>query len=276
MRGHHLGVLSLVLALPGAALALAPAGGVQPAGQTYLKLWDRVLIGSRAYTTAGDAVDLGARYQDHALRLYLEHGLTERITAIVDATPLGIASFGDETTAYAGLVAIGLRLGLAEGPLPLALEVRYGYAPPLGDAPVAAGEVAGQAYRYQPALERHVGAAELQLGWRLDWFWTRASAGTTFVAGADLDPFFEAALRAGFVSAVGIAGDVGIVLHAPFRDPEVIDVTGVGDTRFVGLVAGVSYALTDHVALRVDLGLTPYGESSAASPSLGVGVELRR
>lgn len=272
MRGHHLGLLSLVLALPGPALA----GWTQPAGGTYLKLWDRVLIGSRAFTAEGDQIDLGQRYQDHALKLYLEHGLTDRITAIVDATPLGIASFGESTTAYAGMIALGLRLGLAQGPVPFALEVRYGYAPPLGDRPLAEGEVEGQAYRYQPAIERHLGAAELQLGWSWSWLWTKASAGTSFVAGDGLDPWFEAGIRAGFSTEVGISGDLGVLLHAPFRDPRVIDVTGVGNTRYVGLNAGVSYAVTEHFAVRVDLGLAPYAESNAATPSLGVGVELRR
>jgi hypothetical protein len=271
MRAHVLPVLALSL-----APASAHAGWTQPAGATYLKLWDQVLIGSRVFTTDGQQADLGARYQDHALKLYLEHGLDDGLTAVVRATPLGIASFGDDTRAYAGLVMVGLRVALARGELPLALELGYGYAPPLGDRAIATGVVDGQSYRYQPTLEQHVGQAELQLGWSWEWLWIKAHGGAIFSSGSDLEPAFEGGLRAGMRTTFGLTADAGVVLHMAIREPQLIDVTGVGNTRYLGLNLGAGYAITEGFGIRVDLGLAPYAVSNAATPSLGVGVELRR
>jgi hypothetical protein len=272
---------TLVLLLVGASAGLvvpstARAAWTQPVGATYLKLWDHVLAGSRVFGLDGQILDLGQSYQDHALRLYLEHGVAERLTVVARATPLGLASSGEETTAYAGLLGLGARIGLVTGQVPVALELGYGYAPPLGATAVAAGALGDQAYRYQPALERHVGTVELQVGTSWRALWAVARVGTTFVHGDGLDPALDAGLRLGFSTGFGLSGDGGVSVHEPFRDPTLIDVTGIGNTRYVGIDLGIGYALTDQVGLRVELGLAPYAESNAATPSLGVGLELRR
>lgn len=259
------------------ALSAAPAraGWTQPAGSSYFKVWDQVLIGSRAFDLDGQIVDLGQSYQDHALKLYFEYGLDDDLTAVVRATPLGIASFGEETTAYAGMIELGMRVALLRGQVPVALELRYGYAPPLGGTPVAEGMAEGRAFRYQPALERHAGSADLSAGWAWSWTWVQASVGTTFLAGDGLDPVFQASIRGGLSTEVGISGDVGLTAHLPFRQPQILDITGTGNTRYVGLNLGVGYAITDRFGVRLDLGLAPHAVSNAATPSVGVGVELR-
>jgi serine/threonine protein kinase len=136
---------------------------------------------------------------------------------------------------------------------------------------VAAGALGDQAYRYQPALERHVGTVELQVGTSWRALWAVARVGTTFVHGDGLDPALDAGLRLGFSTGFGLSGDGGVSVHEPFRDPTLIDVTGIGNTRYLGIDLGIGYALTDQVGLRVELGLAPYAESNAATPSLGVG-----
>lgn len=272
---------TLVLLLAGASLGLALPGRAhaawtQPVGATYLKLWDHVLVGSKVFDLDGQVVELGQSYQDHALRLYLEHGVAERLTVVARATPLGLASLGSETTAYAGLLGLGARIGLVTGAFPVALELGYGYAPPLGGAAVATGTLGDQAYRYQPALERHVGTVELQAGTAWRALWAVARVGTTFVHGDGLDPALDAGLRVGFSTTFGLSGDAGLSVHEPFRDPTLIDVTGVGNTRYLGIDLGLGYALTDQVGIRVDFGTAAYAASNAATPALGVGLELRR
>lgn len=251
-------------------------GWLQPAGATRLVLTAQVLAGSRAHGIDGTRLDLGQTYQDAALRLRFEHGIDDRITALVDATPLGIARFGDETTAYAGLIGVGARLGLVPGTLPLDLELRYGYAPPLGIAAVGAGVAGGQAYRFQPALERHLGSGALQLGLVQGALWGRASAGVVFQSGEGQGPAFEGVLRIGYLAeAVDIRADLGATAHLSFGDPTVVDVSGLADARSLRLDLGLTYALTRGVGLRVEAGVPLYAEAVAAAPSLGLGVELR-
>lgn len=251
----------------------AYAGWVQPPGGYYLKLWDRTLAGQKAFDLDGGQLDLGTKYQDHALNLYGELGLTDELTLVVRATPLGYASIADTSTLYSGLTMIGLKLALLRGGLPLALEVAYGYSPPLD--PLATGTGAGATWVFRPSLEQHLAKTELSAGWSLDPVWARAAAGAIFTSGDALDPALEARLAVGLSLPFGLGAQVAMGYHATVRAPRIIDVTGAGNTRYLGLELGASWWFLDDVGVSVGLGTAPFAESNAATASLSFGLELR-
>jgi len=251
----------------------AHAGWVQAPGAYYLKLWDQMLIGGQVFARDGTKLELPESYQDHALRLYFEYGVDEALTVIVRGTPLGLASYGGEATAYSGLMGVGLRAALIRGELPIALELGYGWGPPLGKAPLAEGQVEGRRFVYRPTFEQHVGQVELQIGWAFSALWMKAAGGLVVSSGEGIDPAAEASFRLGTSTSFGLEADAGVVVHAPFADPRFIDVTGVGNTRYVGVALGVGYWITNSLGVRLDLGLAPFAESNAATPSIGVGIQ---
>jgi len=103
--------------------------------------------------------------------------------------------------------------------------------------------------------------------------WAKATGGLVVSSGEGIDPAAEASFRAGASTSFGLEGDVGVIVHAPFADPRFIDVTGVGNTRYVGVGLGIGYWITANWGVRLDLGFAPFAESNAATPSIGVGVQ---
>ena len=125
-------IVLFALLLP---LSAEASGWVQNTGSCYAKLWDRSLIGKRAYSAEGlrDMQDVPS-YQDHLISLYGECGVHPRVTAFIGASPFGYAKSGDKDTIYMGPFAAGVRVGLlTEGRFRLATSLRYAFAPAVGD-----------------------------------------------------------------------------------------------------------------------------------------------
>jgi hypothetical protein len=267
-------------ALFAALLCLAPAaeahaGWVQPAGGYYLKLWDRSLVGEKVYDLSGDAVMLPERYQDHALRLYAEYGATRALTLVLEATPLGYARSGDRSAVYVGPTWLGLRVALVDGAMPFALEVAYGYSAPVGDQLLSSGTVSGRDYLVRPTFEQHLGKAELSLGASVGMMWFRGAAGAVMSSAADIDPALHARLTAGVSTDFGLGASLTGTLHAPTRTPRVVDVLGLGNTRYLGVDLGLSWWVGEHVGVTAGLGLAPSAVSNAATPAISLGLEIR-
>lgn len=253
----------------------AHAGWLQPPGGHYLKLWDRSLVGEKVFDLSGDVTALPEAYQDHALGLYAEYGATRTLTLVLEATPLGFAKSGDRSAVYVGPAWLGLRFALSDGALPLALDVAYGYSAPVGDQILSSGTVSGSDYLVRPTFEQHLARAELSLGWSLGMTWLRGSAGAIFSSADDVDPVLRARVAAGLVTDFGLGASLTGTLHAPTRDPRVVDVLGLGNTRYLGLDLGVSWWLGEHVGVNAGLGLAPSARSNAATPAISLGVEIR-
>jgi hypothetical protein len=254
----------------------ARAGWVQPPGAYYLKIWDRTLIGDRVFDLDGERPELPESYQDHALNLYAEYGVTEELTVLFHGSPIGYSSIGDESTVYSGLNWFGLRHALLRGTVPLALELKYGYSPPLGDGPLAEGTLAGARFVYRPTFEQHLGRAQLSAGWGSSSVWVKTAAAAILSSADDIDPALEAALAVGWRSSFGLAATIDLLLHVPVRDPRVIDVTGFGNTRYLGVELTLAWWLNENVAINVAAGGAPaLTTSNAATPALSFGVEIR-
>lgn len=282
-------ILGALLCLGSVAHA---AGWVRPVGAWYAKIDNRILIAERGYPAGGGAArDTGGRYSDWALALYGELGVTPRVTAIISATPIGHARFEDRrsavfgerinaATAYVGPISGGARWAVLQGRLNLAIEARYGWAPPVGDRVVGAGayDCAGRTcgdFFWQPTVASHRFDAELQLGVSLPGrLWLSGAAGGRAFVGVDQDP----ALR-GFGQLGWRALDwLGVEGHVDAWQPTGAVVTdalaGSGQTRYVGLGVSVSVQLGDGIAVRLARDGARGVEANAAAAIWSVGVEL--
>ena len=273
-----------------AAVWLAPsearAGGwTQEPGHFYLKLWDRSLIrGSSGYVgdTLGHTESV-PEFSDHQLNLYGEVGVHERVTLVAALTPFGHADIGGASTAYVGPLVFGARVGLLRGSTPLAVEVHYGYAPSVGDDllyDVTATGSDGVERRivYQPTVENHRVEAQLQMG---HGFRIRET-GAWFTAslGARANSSYRSALTA--FAQVGVQPwrftfDLHVGLYEPFGGSIAItNVSGAGNTRYLGMGIGIAFAITDNVGLTLGAEGVLYASSNAATPSYLFGIEVKR
>lgn len=257
-----------------AIAAPAHAAWPQPKGAFYFKIWDQFLAGSKAHQSDGTTVELPARYADHSLRYYFEVGVLDQLTVVIRGNPVGYASFGDEATLYSGMLRLGGRWSFQTEPFALSVQASYGYAPPLGDGVLGQGTIDGEPFFYTPALERHEGAAELQLGHALPWGWISGAAGLR-VATAGLDPALDVRAGIGARAPFGLTGELTFGLHHPFGDVVVTDVAGIGQTRFIGWNLTLSYWFNAHFAVNAGIGGAFLVHSNAAAYPLSFGLELR-
>jgi hypothetical protein len=241
-----------------------------------LKVWDRTLVGKRAFDLEGGRPELSETYQDHALNLYAEYGVTKDTTVLFHGAPVGFSSFGDEATVYSGLNWLGLRFSLLRGETPLALQLEYGYSPPLGSDPLAEGTLEGVRFVYRPTFEQHLGRGQLSAGWSFGQVWTRTALAAVFSSGEDIDPALEAELAAGWRASFGLGITLNVALHLPTRTPRVIDVTGIGNTRYLGVELSFAWWFSEHFGVHAGVGGAPaLTTSNAATPALSFGVEIR-
>ncbi len=280
--GEHIdGVAAMVLVLLGLAAATpatsARAAGAwaQPSGGHFLKVWDRTLVGDRGYFANGDAATLPHTYQDHTLELYGEYGLAEGWTLLGSARPVGWAHFGDESTAYVGPFSVGVRRALLTAPVALAVEARYGYASGVGDEDLAAERGAARTFAYRPVLETHLYGVAVAAGYGLSWGWASVSAGVTGYTRDSIDTAADLSAQVGWKSDFGFVASLAVDYHQPFGDVRASNVSGAGQTRYLGLNVGASYALTEHLAVTIGVGGAALAESNAATPALSLGFELR-
>jgi hypothetical protein len=135
--------------------------------------------------------------------------------------------------------------------------------------------VEGASFVFRPSFEQHVWRMDLSAGFASGIFWSKGALGAILSSGEDIDPALEAQLGSGFRTSFGLAVALDAVVHAPARSPRIIDVTGVGNTRYVGLDLGLAWWLLDHLAVSTSIGIAPSAASNAATPSLNFGLEIR-
>jgi hypothetical protein len=281
MKRLALAIALTALALPSPAAA---GGWVQKEGGFYGKLTSRLLIGDAAYGSGGESVPVPT-YLDSQLNLYLEVGVHERVTVVGLLTPYGRARVdGEDSAHYLGPFVAGARVGLVtEGPTRVAVEAHYGYAPPaigtdrLLDSTFVDDEGITRPLVYRPAVETHRVELQGQVGRgfsiRETSAWVTGSLGVRFNSG------FEHALTG--YGQVGVQPwrfrfDFHVSLYEPFfQAVEVANVSGVGNTRYLGAGIGIAFALSDHVGLTLDADGVFYAQSNARTPSFAFGIEGR-
>ncbi|MCA9543757.1 MAG: hypothetical protein KC613_05185, partial [Myxococcales bacterium] len=209
----HLTVLCAAFLAASPALA---AGWTQPAGGHYAKAWTRLLMGKAMFTADGDTVDLPDGFTDVAVNLYGEYGLTDRVTLVGFANPFGRASYAaGDSTSYVGFLGGGVRLGRPVGPLNLAGEVRYGYAPDVGAEAVGAGEAEGVPFVLVPTVNTHRVEGELQVGMGLPFGWWAASVGARAFSEDAISPAIIGFAQLGWQASAAWVLDLHLNLNQP-------------------------------------------------------------
>ena len=267
--------ISLALLALGVAAGPSWAGGwTQPQGQLYLKVWDRTLVGKKAFLTDGTIADLPESFQDHQLSAYFELGLSDEATLVARASPIGVSSYGDNLRLYSGGFALGLRHALLSGVVPVAVEARLGGRPsgPL----LGSGEARGAAFSMTPVVGTAHFDFELQAGAALPYgFWASGSAGSVLYTEASLAPSLNGFLQLGWGSSFGLVLDLHLNFAHSTKMDEITNVLGSGNTRYLGFGLALAYWFTPRFALNAGLEGVLYAESNAATPSLLFGFEVR-
>lgn len=274
-----------------AAGPASAAGWTQPEGGHYARVVNRIVSGAKGYDRHGVSQRLFGTYDDWQLVAYGEYGLTDAVTLVAQLVPVGHASFeGEEiphsgpyqaAATYVGPLSVGARFGLPFGPVRLAVEGRYGYAPPIGDKPLIEDRFfpwtpEKEAFTYTPAVSHHRFDGELQVGVGLPWgFWLSGSGGARAIAGADIDPALIGFAQLGWTSPWGLVVEAHFNALHPLGPIEANNIAGSGETRYIGRGIGLSWWLTDHVALTVGQDGGFGVRSNAAALSRIIGVELR-
>lgn len=104
-------------------VATALAGWTQPAGSHYVKGGARGIVGDTAFPSypispaqeGTDGVEIG-RYQDWALQLYGEYGVTDSLTVVFQGTPVGWSALEGAGTVYTGQLKAGCATGCSPAP----------------------------------------------------------------------------------------------------------------------------------------------------------------
>jgi hypothetical protein len=268
------GALALVLALGWCSQATAGAW-TQPQGDFYLKLWDRSIIGSKAYDHEGEIVE-SPSYQDHQLNAYLEYGLLDELTLVLGGTPLGYAKVDKNSTAYMGPLHLGARYGVLRGAVPVSIQLDYGYASGLGKDTLyneSQGDLTGQVYT--PSVENHHGEATVSVGYGFGFGgWAQGSLGARVNSNQDIDTAITAFSQFGYFISPDWIVELHAGLYRPLGQVEVTNIAGVGQTSYTGFGLGTSYKVAEHVGIAAGFEGVLQARSNAATPSLTLGIEF--
>ena len=263
-------LLALLLA-PNAALAGA---WTQPRGNSYLKIYSKVLVGKSAFISGRTTEALPSLYQDYQLSLYGEYGVTEDVTAVLEATPFGVAHYDGNTDPYVGGGIASLRDWLMSGPLAVAAQVHLGGRPSLG-APTGTATIDGHTYRITPVVGTLRGGGSVHVGRAFGRTWLTGHAGARFFSAEALKPALFAFLQGGWHIYDALTAEFHVTFWHSLGDLEPIEVLGTGQTRYLGYGLGVSWWLTPHVGLNAGIDGAVYAAANAATPAFLLGVELR-
>ncbi len=256
-------------------VSTAQAGWTQPAGASYLKLWDRSLIGNQVFMADGRREKLPAVYQDHQLNLYGEYGITDRWTLVGKATPAGWSDYAGSNTAYIGDHTLGVRRALATGDIKVSVQVEGGGAPGQGERVLGYGDVGGDPWVAKATLGTAHAGGNLSLGGTVGSVWLQGQAGGTWFSRDGLDPVVTGMLGGGHTWDFGLSLAIRVMLWLPLGPVDSVDVLGLGQTRYVGYGGDFSYRLTDTLAITWGVaGAEAW--SNASTPSILLGLEWKR
>ncbi len=263
----------------GLTLAAAPAlaaGWTQPEGAHYAKVWTRLLVGQNLFDADGGTAELPDGFRDVAVNLYGEYGLTDTVTLVGFANPYGHAAYdGGDSTHYAGFFGGGVRLGRAVGPLRLAGEVRYGYAPDVGADVIGTGTAEGVPFFLAPTVETHRIEGELQVGAGLPFGWLAASLGARGYSASAISPAVTGFAQLGWQISPRWVVDLHTNLHQPVDAVEVVNVLGAGQTAYLGVGVSGTWWFLDRLGLHAGIEGVAYAQSNASTPTLTLGLESR-
>lgn len=269
MSAARSGFITLLLTLiPPGAFA---AGWTQAPDSYYAKIWGRGLFGNMAYDLDGELLEVD-RYHVVDLQMYGEYGVARDLTVLLHAVPVGTAAYGEERTVYTGPVFVGARRRFLDKKLQMSLEGRIGGSLGFGDSNLAGAD---DPFEFRPTIRTGTTSWSLQFGFPLSFGWVSWWAGPQVNTRADLSHAFDAGAQLG-VQLGQFVIDVHSQLHWTFDRPDVLNVTGVGDTRYLGFGLGFSWWPSDRVGAYLGADGATLVSSNAATIPLQIGVETRR
>jgi hypothetical protein len=267
----------LVIVAASAILWSAPASAgawTQAEGNYYAKFWARGMAGSAGFFADGEVRELEVDFRDLSANLYTEYGVTDAVTVSFNTTPFGNVKVGDESQNYVGEQGVGVRYGLLRGAVPLSLEGRYGYTPGVGRKVVGSGVVDGMPWFYSPTLSTQSFQLTASVGYGGSVGWVNLGLGAKAYTEENLDEAIEGVLNTG-TSFGPVAVGLSLFYHEPLGDVEVNGISGAQQTRYLGVVVGGTYWITD--ALGVGLGAegVAFAAANAAAPVFTLSVEAK-
>ena len=273
-RASYIAAISMLFASP-----VYAGAWTQPEGDFYLKTWGHLLIGSKAYDLESEIVDVGA-YRDIALSHYVEVGLTDDWTLVSQGKPVGWARYKDETSPYIGPLTLGIRRGFDLEWGVLGLEAHYGYQGLLGDDDLISptDEVRSSfpgAVAYRPVVESHQGRLEAALGKGMSWGWITASTGVRLFSNETISPALLGMVQIGYQPTPRLSLDVHFPYNIHTGDLEEVNISGAGESNYIGVGVGVSWWALDRVGFNIGGDGVFFAHSNAATPAFMVGVQVR-
>ncbi len=270
----------LVLALLAVLVPTARAGAwTQPAGEHYVKLWTRTLVGKGIFGADGSRTPIDLVYVDSNVQAYGELGLTDHLTAVAALTPLGFAAHNADRTVYSGANVAGLRLGGTAGDVRLAVEARAGGVPPIGND-VVGGVLTSESgpYVYQPTVAGARVEAEVQAGGPLPFGWWVVAPGLRWWSADDLPLGVLVFAQLGWSISEHWTTDLHVsVLEplSPTEAPAVANASGAGWTRYQGFGAAGSWWFEPQWGLQFGIEGVVGAAANAETPTIVLGVEHR-
>lgn len=261
----------------------AHAGGwTQEQGKHYTKVWFRGLVGGSVFLLESPTLPTGGTYRDFSVNYYYEYGLIDQLTLVAFGTPAGYASYQDPavlgSTGYIGSNSIGLRWKFYDGPVKLALEAHYGFTPRVGEKRIGHGKLRGKTWFYTPIVSTHRFDAELQLGYGFSVGeqtngWISLTGGAKAHTRSKMNPVIYSNFQLGFSSKVGINLAINIMLHHLIPEIEEINVSGAGQTRYLGNGVTLGYWFTKNWGVTASVEGIFYAFANASTPSIIFGIE---
>ncbi len=269
MPRHHAPSI-LLFALATLASSSASAGAwSQPAGQCYAKVWSSVLIGANAFGVDAPGFETDP-FSVIALNHYAECGVAKDWTLLTSGAPVGFARHGEDDTLFSGRLALGVRRGFLEGPLRAAIELEYGHQGLVGDIELAPN----QRYSFRPVVAAHTGRASASVGYGAASWWATGDVGLRVFSG-ELTPAVVGNAQLGWKPLESLVLDIHFPYNITLGSIDENNVSGAGDTNYVGLGLGASWWVTQGLGLNLGLDGVVFAEANAGAPSIQLGVEWR-
>lgn len=244
----------------------------QPKGQCYAKLWTVALVGSAGFDTEGGTFDTDS-YVDVSLNHYVECGVADQWTFIATGRGLGWASYDGLSTMYSGRNSFAMRRGFLNGPLRLAVEVEYGYQGLVGTEDLA--RRSDVEWQYAAAVESHTGRVGGSIGYGTSWGWLTADLGLRGFTNASLSPALVGMLQVGYKITNGLMVDLHLPYQLLFEDIETNNISGAGNTSYVGLGLGLSWWFKDSIGVSLGFDGVVFAQANAATPAIQLGIEWK-
>lgn len=274
-------MIPLLMAFSTTALA---GGWTQPDGGHYLKVWSRALVGGAGFFEDGAVVPLSPEttYRDVNLNLYGEYGITDDWTVTVSAAPVGYAALSAEgdlglglvapsgSNLYSGLMLVGARRALLTEAVRLAVEGRAGGTLPQ-DTALGGGIIDGDTvWFWRSAVPTAQAELELQAGYGWGRSWVTAAVGGRYQSAAELLPSMLGGVSVGR-SGERVSLSFGVSTVQPLGPVEDANISGAGQTRYIGVEPGVAVKLTERLSLVASVGGAPLAQANAATPAFNLG-----